>query len=287
MLTLVFLSFHSDHHIRRLIKSIDPIYPIIVIENSGNKELKTELEEKHKNVHVEICAENLGFSKGMNLGLKLSKTPYVFLNPADIEISNESLKLLNETVNVFKEFGMICPVYEDKTIHSNYEVWTKENKSINVNLFNKSYALKEVDYIDGTIILNKDIVGQTIFDENIFIYFETMDLCKRLIQKNIRLYAMDQITFKHYGSQSHNKRYNHHAQLSRCWHYNWSKFYYFNKHQNYLFALKKILPNLIRATKQYLKTFLFDKKNSQLHKAEISGIFNSVLKKKSNYRSYK
>ena len=170
---------------------------------------------------------------------------------------------------------MICPVYEDKTIHSNYEVWTKENKSINVNLFNKSYALKEVDYIDGTIILNRDIVGQTIFDENIFIYFETMDLCKRLIQKNIRLYAMDQITFKHYGSQSHNKKYNHHAQLSRCWHYNWSKFYYLNKHQNYLYALKKIYPNF--------KTLYKPDFRQKIASSWPSSIDDSVAKKDWNW----
>ena len=126
MLTLVFLSFHSDHHIKRLVNYIDPTYPIIIIENSGNKKLKVELEKKHNNVHVEICDENLGFSKGMNLGIKLSKTPYVFLNPADIEISNESLNLLNETVKNFTDFGMICPVYKDESVHSNYAIWTKK-----------------------------------------------------------------------------------------------------------------------------------------------------------------
>ncbi len=73
MLTLVFLSFHSEHHIRRLIKNIDSKYPIIVIENSGNKKLKSELEDLYKNVSVVICDENLGFSKGMNLGIKLCK----------------------------------------------------------------------------------------------------------------------------------------------------------------------------------------------------------------------
>jgi len=286
MLTLVFLSFHSDHHIKRLVNYIDSSYPIIIIENSGNKELKEELEKKHNNVHVEICTENLGFAKGANLGIKLSKTPYVFLNPADIEISNESLNLLNETVNNFKDFGMICPVYKDESVHSNYEIWTKKNAPQNVNVFGKIYNLKEVDFIDGTIILNKNITGDIIFDENIFIYFETMDLCKRLIKENIKLYAMDQITFEHYGGQSHDKKYNHEAQLSRNWHYNWSKFYYINKHNNYFYALRKISPNLIKAIKKYIKTFLFDKKQKELHVAEMKGIMMSIFKRSSNYRPY-
>ena len=287
MLTLVFLSFHSDHHINRLVDHIDSTYPIIIIENSGNKRLKETLEKKYKNVHVEVCSENLGFSKGMNLGIKLSKTPYVFLNPADIAISNEALNLLNETVKIFKDFGMICPVYKDESVHSNYEIWTKKNDPQNVNVFGKIYNLKEVDFIDGTIILNKNITGDIIFDENIFIYFETMDICKRLIKENIKLYAMDQITFEHYGGQSHDKKYNHEAQLSRNWHYNWSKFYYFNKHNNYFYALKKISPNLIKAIKKYIKIFLFDKKQKELHVAEIKGIMTSIFKRKSYYRPYK
>ena len=287
MLTLVFLSFHSDHHIKRLVNYIDSSYPIIIIENSGNKKLKVELEKKYNNVHVEICEENLGFSKGMNLGIKLSKTPYVFLNPADIEISNESLNLLNETVKNFTDFGMICPVYKDESVHSNYAIWTKKNKSQNINLFGKTYSLKEVDFIDGTIILNKKITGDIIFDENIFIYFETMDLCKRLIEKNIKLYAIDQITFEHFGGQSHNKLYNHEAHLSRNWHYNWSKFYFINKHNNYFYALRKISPNLIKAVKNYIRTFLFDKKTKELNMAEIKGIMTSIFKRKSYYRPYK
>ena len=287
MLTLVFLSFHSDHHINRLVDHIDSTYPIIIIENSGNKRLKETLEKKHNNVHVEVCSENLGFSKGMNLGIKLSKTPYVFLNPADIAISNEALNLLNETVKIFKDFGMICPVYRDQSIHSNYDIWTKKNKDESVNLFGKDYSLKEVDFIDGTIILNKNITGDITFDENMFIYFETMDLCKRLIKNKIKLYAMDQITFEHFGSQSHDKRYNHQAQLSRNWHYNWSKFYFINKHHNYFYALRKILPTFVKAIKKYIKIFLFDKKKKELHVAEIQGIIASIFKKKSYYRPYK
>ena len=154
-------------------------------------------------------------------------------------------------------------------------------------MFGKTYRLKEVDFIDGTIILNKKITGDIFFDENMFIYFETMDLCKRLIEKNIKLYAMDQITFEHFGGQSHNKIYNHEAHLSRNWHYNWSKFYFINKHNNYFYALRKISPNLIKAVKNYIRAFLFDKKTKELNLAEIKGIMTSIFKRKSYYRPYK
>ena len=276
MLTLVFLSFHSEHHIRRLVKSIDTKYPIIIIENSGNKKLKVDLEETYKNVSVVICEENLGFSKGMNLGIKLSKTPFVFINPADIRISNESLNLLSEVIVNFKNFGMLSPVYRDKSVHSNYQIWNNSKKDEEISLFGKKIKLKEVDFIDGTIVLNKQLLNNMFFDENIFIYFETMDLCKRLRDKKIRMYAVDEITFDHFGGQSHDKKYDHEAHLSRNWHYNWSKFYFYNKHNNYFYALKKVLPNLRQSIIGYIKNIFKDRRERELYSAELKGIISSI-----------
>ena len=45
MITIVFQSFHSEAHIKRLVAGIEKKYPIIVIENSSNKTLKEELEK--------------------------------------------------------------------------------------------------------------------------------------------------------------------------------------------------------------------------------------------------
>ena len=45
MFTIVFLSFHSETHIKRLVSGIKKKYTIIIIENSLNVKLKNELEE--------------------------------------------------------------------------------------------------------------------------------------------------------------------------------------------------------------------------------------------------
>ena len=289
MITLVFLSFHSSHHIRRILKNIDQKYKVIVIENSSDHELKVEIEKKYKNVHVEVCSENLGFSRGMNLGIKLSNTPYVFLNPSDINISNSLINSLNEIIKNFSNFGMLTPAYRDRSVHSNFFIWTKKGPDVFVPTSEKKFILKEVDFIDGTILLNKNKVDKELFDENIFIYFETMDLCKRLIKKNIKLYACEDLIFDHFGGQSHQKKFNYQAQMSRSWHYNWSKFYYFKKHFGYFFALKKIFPNFKRSILNFfLSLILFYKENSKEKRSialnEIKGIISSVFFRKSSYR---
>ena len=108
MFTIVFLSFHSEDHIRRLVSGIEKDYPIIVVENSLNLKLKKELETKYNNVRVIIPSKNIGFSAGYNLGIKESKTDFVFLNPADIILSNQCLSELEECVSKIKDFTILA-----------------------------------------------------------------------------------------------------------------------------------------------------------------------------------
>ena len=60
------------------VKSIDKNIPIVIVENSQDQDLKNKLEREHKNVKVIIHPKNIGFSGGLNLGIKESKTNFVF-----------------------------------------------------------------------------------------------------------------------------------------------------------------------------------------------------------------
>ena len=99
MFTIIFLSFHSETHIRRLVSDIEKKYPIIIVENSLNVKLKKELEEKYDNVKVLIPPKNIGIAAGYNLGIKESKTNFVKITSADIHISNKSLKDLEDCIS--------------------------------------------------------------------------------------------------------------------------------------------------------------------------------------------
>ena len=98
MLTVAFLSHHSKHLISKNIEKIvnyNLNISILVIENSLDHSLKDDLELKYKNiVEVHIPDENLGFAKGMNKALELSKTNFVFLSPPDVSLSYDCIKNL-------------------------------------------------------------------------------------------------------------------------------------------------------------------------------------------------
>ena len=74
--------------------------------------------------------------------------------------------------------------------------------------------------------------------------------------------------------------------LSRAWHYNWSKFYYFRKYFGYFYALKKIYPNLYKSIKKMFICIIFRKKEYYLYKAEFLGIISAIFNKPSSYRPF-
>ncbi len=293
MLTLAFLSHHSNHLILKLVDRIinyDLNLKILIIENSLDKNLKKELETRYKNqVEVFIPNENLGFSRGMNKAIELSKDQFVFLNPADVILSLDCIKNLIECIKNFQDFTLLAPTYENEKIFKNYEefVFSKEKKSKSLKVNNK-FDLKEIDWIDGTFVVNKaKIVNHKIMDENIFIYFETLDMCLNFKRENKKMYVVENIKFEHIGGSSHEKKYNFEAHLSRNWHYNWSKFYYYKKNKSYFFALKKFSTILFKNFFELIYYFFAkDVMKYKLKKAEINGAINSIFLKNSYYRPY-
>ena len=293
MLTLAFLSHHSKYLITKLVDEIINYnlgVKILIIENSIDHQLKYELESKYKKqVKVFLPNENLGFSKGMNKAIELSDDQFVFLNPADVILSHKCIQNLLNCLNNFKDFTLLAPTYKEEKIYKNYEefLFSKERETHQLEIEN--FSLKEVDWIDGTFIVNKEkIENNKIMDENIFIYFETMDMCLNFKKKNQKMFVVENIKFEHIGGSSHERKFNFEAKLSRNWHYNWSKFYYFKKNFSYLYALKKFSTVLFKNALKLLYYFMTrNKENYLLKKAEINGSMHSILLNKSNYRPYK
>jgi len=286
MFTVLIMSFHSRHLIGELVKNINKNIPIIIVENSQDLDLKNTLENKHQNVKVIIPNKNLGFAKGANLGIAEVKTDYVFINPADVFLPKKCIDDLIECLREFNDFAMFAPTYKDETIYKNYELYSNKSQ-INNNIVNK-FGMKEVDIIDGTFIIKKSEFEKIgFFDENIFIYFETWDLSRRAIEAGKKIYVCEKIKFEHLGGQSHEPKFNFEATLNRNWHYCWSKFYYLKKYHNYLYALKETLPILIKAFIKYIKfRLLNNKKQYQIHMAEIKGLVSAYFFRKSTYRPY-
>ena len=272
-LTVIITSFHSSDKIFSCIESIEKSIKIIVIENSNDEKLKEEIHSKYQNVECILSKENLGYGAGNNLGLSRVETSYALIVNPDVTLNNDAVNKFFLSINNLGDFGIIAPISQNEK-YNNFDI-------------NEDKEIKEVDNVKGfAMFLNmKNLKQINFFDENFFLYFEEIDLCRRLKKNNLKIFIDPTIKVSHLGGTSHNSKIEKPMELSRNWHWMWSTFYFHKKHYGYLTAIIKILPKLSSSLIRFIIFLItFQKYKSEIYKHRLSGIINSVLLKKSWYR---
>ena len=271
-ITVVITSFKREEKIIGCLNSIDNQCKVILVENSSDIKTKEKIEKQFKNVDCILSGENLGYGKANNIGLKKVKSKYALILNPDASLNKNTLSNFLKLAEKQPQFSIIAPYkqkYRQKVFDSEK---TNLVKVKNVKGFAMFLNLKEFEDIG-------------YFDENFFIYFEEIDLCKRLTNSNKQIYLSSSIVINHDGAQSHNKAINSEMELSRNWHWMWSTFYYHKKHKGFIVSFIIILPKLISAT---FKIFLYlttnNKEKKKIYFQRFSGIINSLIGKKSWYR---
>ena len=283
-LSVIIVSYKSENVIENCINSIDPEIEIIVIDNSNNDELKKKIEAKYKNVRCILSKENLGMGAGNNLGIKNVKKDFALILNPDVVLEKNSM---NEIFTISKEiddFAIIAPI-SDKKEYPNY-ILKKDHNFDSV----KPFQVKSVDGF--AMLLNLKRLNQfeifrnhKYFDENIFMYLENDDLCKRLSDLGESIYIAPKSKIMHLGAKAVDNKYKNEIELSRNWHWLWSKFYYNKKHYGFFSALLNGLPSFISASIKFLLySLIMNKEKSKIYFNRILGFLNALIGKKSHYR---
>jgi len=272
-ITVIIVSFHSGDKIFNCINSINKEIRVIVIENSNDENLKKKIELKFKNVECILSKENLGYGRANNLALSKVKTNYALIINPDVVLKESAIQNFFITVKKIPNFGIIAPIAKTE----NYQNFNQnENKN-----------LKEVDSVKGfAMFLNmKNLREINFFDSNFFLYFEEIDLCKRLRLKNVKIYIDPSIQASHIGGSSHDSKFNRPMELSRNWHWMWSTFYFNKKYEGYFVAILKILPKFFTSIfKSIFYLLIFNKYKSDIYRYRFLGIINSILLNESSFR---
>jgi N-acetylglucosaminyl-diphospho-decaprenol L-rhamnosyltransferase len=285
-LTIVIVTFKSDEVINECIKSIGNEIRIIVVENSYNPEFKNKIEKTYQNVECIISSENLGMGKGNNLGINLAKTDYVLILNPDVILEKTTLNEIFIASNIISNFAILAPISDNKAF-PNYKI---DNASKILENEQSSFEVKSVDGF--AMLINKknldetiDIKNQNYFDENFFMYLENDDLCKRIKNMNKKIYIIPNAKINHLGAKAVNPKYKNEIELSRNWHWIWSKFYFNRKHYGYANAFIDGFPKFFSNIVKYCVYFLLnDKEKKKKYFNRASGFFNAAIGKAAWYR---
>ena len=252
-LTIIIVTIKSQNIIDECLKSIDPEVKKIIVENSSDQNFINSLQQKYQNLECYLSGKNLGMGSGNNLGIKKSKTRYVMILNPDTILKPDTLSKIYE-ISHNLDFAILSPL-SDNEKYPNYK---------KVNNSNDERGLLEVDQIDGySMILDKNQFNDNFFDEKIFMYLENDDLCLRTKKNRKKIYIYKKSLISHLGAKTVDKKYFNELELSRNWHWNWSKFYFRKKHYGFISAftngllvfLKSILKSLFFMIAFYILTF--------------------------------
>ena len=268
-LTVVIVTFKSENKIFSCLDSIPSNISIFVVENSKNENFRTNIESKYPNVKCILTGENKGYSVANNIGLSKVKTKYALILNPDTIVSNNAIKNFFISANNNKDFWLMGPA-------NNY----LENDNSNLN------KIFEVKNLKGfAIFFNLEKFNKKFFDENFFLYFEEIDLCKNVDTLGGKILMNRSIIINHEGGSSVKKNNLIELEKNRNWHWMWSTFYYHKKFSNFYLAFLKVFPKL---TSSLFKTVFYylilNNEKKSIYQCRLNGLINSICGKKSWYR---
>ena len=277
-LSVVIVTLKSEKIIHQCINSINQNIPIIVVEHSDNKNFKEELEQKYKNLKCILSKSNLGMGTGNNIGIKDANTEYVLILNPDVILEKNTIEELFLASKNLKEYTILAPLEKN---FANYGM--TNNKILNKNLGDAPF---KVDFVDGfAMVIKKNFFKEKYFDENFFMYLENNDLCKRVISQGGSIYVVPRSRINHLAARTVDQKFEYEIELSRNWHWIWSKFYFSKKHFGFFKAFYEGFPKYCTSLLKFLFYLLINnKRKRKIYFNRASGFYNAYLGKSSWYR---
>ncbi len=179
-------------------KQID--FEVIVMDNASSDESARIVRSAFPQVRVIESDTNLGFSGGCNLGARSAVGEYLlFLNPDTVLIEN-SIKALKDFLDAHPHAGAVGPrmafadgtfqlsagqlpnlfiELKDKAVYSAARRWRMGVAPLLDWMYGNT---KVVGWLTGACLMVRREAFQKVsgFDEDLFMYFEDKDICKRL-----------------------------------------------------------------------------------------------------------
>ena len=279
-LSIIIVTYRSDKVIDECLKNIPEEIKILIVDNANDEYFKKTIEKKYSNVECILSKNNLGMGSGNNLGLKHIKTDFaLILNPDAILDKNAIDELINSSKQL-ETFALIAPLSKNLN-YPNYKL----NKN---HIIKKNKPFKVLSVDGYAMLFNIKRLNQFknfyYFDEKIFMYLENDDICKRIRDINEEIYIIPSSKVNHLGGKAVDSKHQYEIELSRNWHWIWSKFYFNKKHHGIICALKNGVPTFVSALVKYLIYFFINKKKKYIYFQRMSGFVNALIGNNSFYR---
>lgn len=196
-LSIVTVTYNSADFIERYLSSLMKRLParseVIIVDNSSSDNT-VSIVKKFPKVKLVASPDNLGFSRGCNLGARQSRGQYLFFLNPDTEVLDHSTAQLVNFLKGNPQVGLVAPrlLTPDGKVHRSVINLPTLRGAIREYLLGKKNAYSqycppgkrpievEAAYGAAMLLSRQDFEAVHGFDERYFLYYEDLDLCRKI-----------------------------------------------------------------------------------------------------------
>ncbi len=228
--SVIIVTYNSANVIRACLASLAPdvqsgLLEVVVVDNASADGTPDLVRREFPWARVVAGRDNVGYSKGVNVGIREARARYLFILNPDTVVKRGAVAKLLEYMDANPGVGIAGPklVFEDGTVQlSCRRFYTfavlvlrrtplgklfKNPKPVRDHLmldFDHA-STREVDWLLGAAMFVRreavDSVG--MMDERFFLYFEDVDWCYRMKQRGLSVvYVADAVVEHGYKRES-------------------------------------------------------------------------------------
>ena len=263
----------------------------IIVDNDCKSTVLNELNLIGlANIDYTKLQSNIGISKAAAIGFRKIKTKFFLYLSADTIIDEKNILNLLKIYKKYDKVGLVCPIHLNKDNEYSGNYFCKPiNRIVKRSKFQKkiydslSKICPQGDFstfnVWGAPSLFKTSLINDIgfFDQNIFMFFEDVDLCDRIKSNGYEIIETPTAVCKHLkGSSPTSDIYDFYNTISS---YKFSELYYFSQFKNkYIYRIYfHSFDYLLRI---FVNLFLLNKKKFLSNIFRLVGILRFVFYKK-------
>jgi N-acetylglucosaminyl-diphospho-decaprenol L-rhamnosyltransferase len=189
---------------------------VTIVDNQSLPEQRGILESvapEDPRIRVIFADGNLGYGAAANLGLRDGAAPFVCVSNADVAPDRDALGHLTKSVESLHRPGMVGPVFEGGTQH--YHSRLPNRAALLARAFVGSAGkssprrpqtgeIVPVDQVSGACFLMRRSTWSEVggFDEGYFLWYDDVDLAKRLRDGDRQNVIVGSSVVRHVGAAS-------------------------------------------------------------------------------------
>ncbi len=206
--SVVVVHYGDEKNTLKLIKNLDNIEDLIIVDNSQDRSLKDSLKN-FTNCRLIVNQINTGFAHACNQGFLVSKNDFVLFLNSDLDINELQIKQLLIELKE-KNLTAVAPTFlNDKgQLDFNYRKEIPNFFSLItefswLNKIIKNKNPQKITLPGACLLVNKTkFLTLGLWDERFFLWFEDSDVSKKLLNDEHNFGISKAITIKHQGGSS-------------------------------------------------------------------------------------